>query len=93
MSGLFNRLKSRKSVSHHTNNNENESTTSAPAFDEEGFLCPICHHKFNDHISLEQHYTQIHAQGLIVNNENTNNMKNILEQEERQIKKIIINKI
>ncbi|CAF0973189.1 unnamed protein product [Rotaria sp. Silwood1] len=71
MSGLFNRLKSRKSGSHHTTNNEYESIPSGPSFDEEGFLCPICHHKFNDHISLAEHYTKTHEQGSTIVDEDT----------------------
>ncbi|CAF1496836.1 unnamed protein product, partial [Adineta steineri] len=67
MSGLFNRLKSRKTTPNSTNNNntitsENEPTTPACTFDEEGFLCPMCHQKFNDHTALAQHYTDAHAQ-------------------------------
>ncbi|UJR27485.1 hypothetical protein I4U23_008770 [Adineta vaga] len=37
-------------------------TGSICSFDEEGFLCPICHRKFTDTARLEHHYLQAHAE-------------------------------
>ncbi|CAF4028565.1 unnamed protein product [Adineta steineri] len=81
MSGLFNRLKSRKTTPNSTNNSntitsENEPTTPACTFDEEGFLCPMCHQKFNDHTALAQHYTDVHAQEPVIEKENTTKENN-----------------
>ncbi|CAF3910058.1 unnamed protein product, partial [Adineta steineri] len=81
MSGLFNRLKSRKTTPNSTNNSntitsENEPTTPACTFDEEGFLCPMCHQKFNDHTALAQHYTDAHAQEPVIEKENTTKENN-----------------
>ncbi|UJR21600.1 hypothetical protein I4U23_024682 [Adineta vaga] len=90
MSGLFNRLKSRKTGSpapvNNSNNNthESEPTTPACAFDEEGFLCPICHQKFTDHTELAQHYTDTHAQESVTEKETFNDFKPAPKQEEKQ---------
>ncbi|CAF2049880.1 unnamed protein product [Rotaria magnacalcarata] len=81
MSGLLNRLKSRKSGSQHVNNSDHESSPSPSTFDEEGFLCPICHNKFNDPSNLAQHYTQIHAEEPVVDKHDTTSAKNAIEEE------------
>ncbi len=41
-----------------------------------GFLCPICHQKFDDHTDLALHYTQTHAQESKIEKENKNGDKN-----------------
>ena len=28
----------------------------------QGFLCPICHQKFSDHMELAEHYTNVHKE-------------------------------
>ncbi|CAM4970022.1 unnamed protein product [Rotaria socialis] len=80
MSGLLNRLKSRKGGSQHTNNSDHESSPSSSTFDEEGFLCPICHNKFNDSSSLAQHYTQTHTEEPVVDKHDTTSVKNVIEE-------------
>ena len=49
---------------------------------EKGFLCPICHHKCNDHTDLEQHYSQVHLQRTELDNKDT---KHVTQQEEKQV--------
>ncbi|CAF3685489.1 unnamed protein product [Rotaria socialis] len=61
MSSFLNRLKNLKPGLIHSNNNESD-TGSICSFDEEGFLCPVCHQKFTDTSGLERHYLQTHSQ-------------------------------
>ncbi|CAF1214300.1 unnamed protein product [Adineta ricciae] len=88
MSGIFNRLKSRKTGSPASANNshniahESEPAVQACTFDEEGFLCPICHQKFNDHTQLAQHYTDTHAQEPVVEKPTTNGHEMITKRDE-----------
>jgi predicted HNH restriction endonuclease len=54
---------------------------------EQGFLCPICHTKFNDQTELAQHYTKVHAQEPITGSEDTHSTKNVTAQKEIQVEK------
>ncbi|CAF0901154.1 unnamed protein product [Adineta steineri] len=61
MSNFLNRLKNIKTGINNFNNNEGDNG-SICSFDEEGFLCPICHRKFFDTTGLENHYLQAHSE-------------------------------
>ncbi|CAF3404609.1 unnamed protein product [Rotaria sp. Silwood1] len=76
MSSFLNRFKNLKTGSNHSHNNESD-TGSICSFDEEGFLCPICHRKFADTNGLEHHYIKTHSQEQSPTiYEDTNGIKN-----------------
>ncbi|CAF1012665.1 unnamed protein product [Adineta ricciae] len=62
MSNFLNRIKNLKTgVNNGFNTNESD-TGSICSFDEEGFICPMCHRKFPDTTGLERHFLQAHAE-------------------------------
>jgi len=54
---------------------------------QKGFLCPICHHKFNDQTELAEHYIQTHAQEPVIENDKTNGVQNLPKQEITEVNK------
>ncbi|CAF0905703.1 unnamed protein product [Rotaria sordida] len=76
MSSFLNRLKNLKTGPNNSHNNESD-TGSICSFDEEGFLCPVCHRKFVDTNGLEHHYLKAHSQEQTATiYEDTNGIKN-----------------
>ncbi|CAF0805138.1 unnamed protein product [Adineta ricciae] len=62
MSNFLNRIKNLKTGMNNGFSTNESDTGSICSFDEEGFICPMCHRKFPDTAGLERHFLQAHAE-------------------------------